>query len=773
MVFIGSFFWLDSAGKKKYNEIIKLEKEREILKRTIFFMLTAALLLLVLMPAAAAELKTYSQTGTVYEADFQTDLQGWSKVSGSEPVISQNALYAETLSSQQEDGTYLLPQTRIHSPALNLQVFPGRKYTLSETHRKILGENAASNAPTSLLNGVILSNTQVDYSTDHTEYQTTASNQHYWYPSLPFGDLTVSQDYWWKKEGASELKISEVFFVIFHNKAQATDVWDGKMGYYLKNFKIEETITYHEISAKISGAGTVAVNKADADGKNALNQQLTNGQIFAAEEGTSPVFTITPQEGYRLAKVLINGEATEYHTEQQISLTLSSLSEATEVEAVFAEIPAEPETPYLSMDPYLIEGEQEGQYCVTAYSTLVNQPDWSLEKYGMNLYHGSDCLFLPGPEGLTNGKFGIKMYGKAFVPGQTYQIESTATFQNSQGEQLTVFGQERKSATVTQSSTLEDAQICTFYQNKPAAVSLTFDSNTLSHGQMYDSVLQQYNMKGTFLAVVNWMKKDLAGWKQMVDAGRLDICNHSVNHAIKYGTATEEELAEDISGAHAQLCEMFPQLPILTFGAPWGTTTDASIAEMKKLHYANRKAGGNKPAPSSPTETEWFLLPCYSVQNTVTAQQMNGWTDTAIEQQGWAIEMYHEIEDLSETSYPYGTTKQIFADHMAYLNSKQGQVWCGSFQDVTSYIRERQNAQISVEAKDSHHIAVALTDSLPDDLFFHPLTLKINVPEHWSGSVSCTQGSTVQIKTVVTESDKNYVYVDLIPDRGEAILTLE
>ncbi|MDY4975889.1 MAG: polysaccharide deacetylase family protein [Clostridia bacterium] len=743
------------------------------MKRTIFFMLTAALLLLVLMPAAAEELKTYSQTGTVYEADFQTDLQGWSKVSGSEPVISQNALYAETLSSQQEDGTYLLSQTRIHSPGLNLQVFPGRKYTLSETHRKILGENAASNAPTSLLNGVVLNNTQVDYSTNHTEYQTTVTNQHYWYPSLPFEDLTVSQDYWWKKEGASELKITEVFFIIFHNKAQATDVWGGKMGYYLKNFKIEETITYHEISAKISGAGTVAVNKADADGKNALNQQLTDGQIFAAEEGTSPVFTITPQEGYRLARVLINGEATEYYTEQQISLTLSSLSEPTEVEAVFEEIPAEPETPYLSMDPYLIEGEQEGQYCVTAYSTLVNQPDWSLEKYGMNLYHGSDCLFLPGPEGLTNGKFGIKMYGKAFVPGQTYQIESTATFQNSQGEKLTVFGQERKSTTVTQSSTLEDVQICTFYQNKPAAVSLTFDSNTLSHGQMYDSVLQQYNMKGTFLAVVNWMKKDLAGWKQMVDAGRLDICNHSVNHAVKYGTATEEELAEDISGAHAQLCEMFPQLPILTFGAPWGTTTDASIAEMKKLHYANRKAGGDKPAPSSPTETEWFLLPCYSVQNTVTAQQMNGWTDTAIEQQGWAIEMYHEIEDLSETSYPYGTTKQIFADHMAYLNSKQDQVWCGSFQDVTAYIRERQNAQVSATEKDSHHITVTLTDSLPDDLFFHPLTLKINLPEHWSGSVSCTQGSTVQSKTVVTENEKNYVYVDLIPDGGEAILTLE
>lgn len=743
------------------------------MKRTIFFMLTAALLLLVLMPAAAEELKTYSQTSTVYEADFQTDLQSWSKVSGSEPVISQNALYAETLSSQQEDGTYLLSQTRIHSPGLNLQVFPGRKYTLSETHRKILGENAASNAPTSLLNGVVLNNTQVDYSTNHTEYQTTVTNQHYWYPSLPFEDLTVSQDYWWKKEGASELKITEVFFIIFHNKAQATDVWGGKMGYYLKNFKIEETITYHEISAKISGAGTVAVNKADADGKNALNQQLTDGQIFAAEEGTSPVFTITPQEGYRLARVLINGEATEYYTEQQISLTLSSLSEPTEVEAVFEEIPAEPETPYLSMDPYLIEGEQEGQYCVTAYSTLVNQPDWSLEKYGMNLYHGSDCLFLPGPEGLTNGKFGIKMYGKAFVPGQTYQIESTATFQNSQGEKLTVFGQERKSTTVTQSSTLEDAQICTFYQNKPAAVSLTFDSNTLSHGQMYDSVLQQYNMKGTFLAVVNWMKKDLAGWKQMVDAGRLDICNHSVNHAVKYGTATEEELAEDISGAHAQLCEMFPQLPILTFGAPWGTTTDASIAEMKKLHYANRKAGGDKPAPSSPTETEWFLLPCYSVQNTVTAQQMNGWTDTAIEQQGWAIEMYHEIEDLSETSYPYGTTKQIFADHMAYLNSKQDQVWCGSFQDVTAYIRERQNAQVSATEKDSHHITVTLTDSLPDDLFFHPLTLKINLPEHWSGSVSCTQGSTVQSKTVVTENEKNYVYVDLIPDGGEAILTLE
>ena len=92
---------------------------------------------------------------------------------------------------------------------------------------------------------------------------------------------------------------------------------------------------------------------------------------------------------------------------------------------------------------------------------------------------------------------------------------------------------------------------------------------------------------------------------------------------------------------------------------------------------------------------------------------------------------------------------------------------------MTAYIRERQNAQVSATEKDSHHISVTLTDSLPDDLFFHPLTLKINVPEHWSGSINCTQGSTVQSKTVVTENEKNYVYVDLIPDGGEAVLALE
>lgn len=742
------------------------------MKRTVFLLLTAILLLTV-TPTSAEELKSYTQTTVVYEADFQSDLNNWKKVSGTEPTISQNALYAETLSSEQEDGSYILPQTRIKSPSLNLQVFPGRKYTLSETHRKVYGENAVSSAPVTLLNGVVLNNNQVDYSTDNINYSTTVTNQHYWYPSLTFEDITVSQDYRWKKDSVSDLKISEVFFIIFHKNAQATDVWGGKMGYYLKNFKISETITYHEISVGKEGSGTVSVEKADADGKNALNGELTNGQIFAAEEGTSPVLTLTPQEGYRLKNVVINDKSTEYNSERQIAITLSSVSEPKKVEAVFEEIPAEPEMPHMSVDPYLIEGEMDGQYCVTAYSTVFGSSDWNLTKYGINLYHGSDSLFLQGLEGLTNGKFGIKMYGQAFVPGETYQIESTATFKNSRGENLTVFGEERKSTTVTKSSTLENAEICTFYQNKPAAVSLTFDSNTLSHGQMYDSVLQQYNMKGTFLAVVNWMKKDLASWNQMVNAGRLDICNHSVNHDVRYASATAAELEADISGAHAQLCEMFPQLPILTFGAPWGTTTDASIAEMKKLHYANRKAGGNKPAPSDPTEAEWFVLPCYSVQSTVTSQQMNGWTDTAISQNGWAIEMYHEIEDASESSYTYGTTKQTFSEHMAYINSKQNEIWCGSFQDVTAYIRERQNATVSVTEKDSHHVLVTLTDSLPDNLFFHPLTLKINVPEHWSGNVLCTQGSCEQTKSVVTENGKNYVYADIIPDGGDATLALE
>ena len=176
------------------------------MKRTVFLLLTAILLLTV-TPTSAEELKSYTQTTVVYEADFQSDLNNWKKVSGTEPIISQNALYAETLSSEQEDGSYILPQTRIKSPSLNLQVFPGRKYTLSETHRKVYGENAVSSSPVTLLNGVVLNNTQVDYSTDNINYSTTVTNQHYWYPSLTFEDITVSQDYRWKKDGVSDLKI--------------------------------------------------------------------------------------------------------------------------------------------------------------------------------------------------------------------------------------------------------------------------------------------------------------------------------------------------------------------------------------------------------------------------------------------------------------------------------------------------------------------------------------------------------------------------------------
>ena len=311
-----------------------------------------------------------------------------------------------------------------------------------------------------------------------------------------------------------------------------------------------------------------------------------------------------------------------------------------------------------------------------------------------------------------------------------------------------------------------------FYNNKTAAVSVTFDDSVYSAAEYYDSLFEKYGMRGTAMLVSDWIteRNGVAGagiesWQELIDRGNIDIANHSKTHKLKYTTdnPTSEQLEADITGGYNALKEYFPNEQILGFAAPWIQNPDAAVSEIKKHHYVNRASGNGGFVDADPTEEMWYNLPSFVV-NQQDISVLNGKIDTAIEEGKWFVHLMHTVGGGE-----YEITKDVCDNHFAYIASKSDKVWAGSLNDVTKYIRERQNSKISYNWIREKAMSITVTDTLDDLLFDFPLTVKVNVPSEWS-EARCYMNRELAELEVVLENGNKYVYVNVIPDKGDIIL---
>lgn len=311
-------------------------------------------------------------------------------------------------------------------------------------------------------------------------------------------------------------------------------------------------------------------------------------------------------------------------------------------------------------------------------------------------------------------------------------------------------------------------KISEFYNNKKAAASVTFDDGILAAAEYYNSLFKKNNIHGTAMLVADWVREEnIPKWQALFDEGNIDLGNHSKSHNINYNAAstTDEEIIEDITGGYNKLKEMFPNEEIITFASPWTQTNSLVASEVKKHHFANRCAGNGGFASSSPTEQTMLCLPSFVVQNTHTTEELNSKIDTAIANKQWFIYLLHGVGGTDT----YDINREVCAEHFAYLGSKADDVWAGSLSEVVKYIYEKQNADVSCNWMRENAMSISVTDSLDDKIFNFPLTIKVNVPSGWN-TVEVIQNGTSTTVIAGNEGDKNYVYINVIPDNGRILI---
>ena len=353
--------------------------------------------------------------------------------------------------------------------------------------------------------------------------------------------------------------------------------------------------------------------------------------------------------------------------------------------------------------------------------------------------------------------------------GAGIAVISATTQDGSLKADCTVTGLLREGATT----------VCGLKNNKSGVYTFTTDDGYVPSCQSYNADFKRLNLCGSVVMISAWVADTGSStwtiWNNILADGHFDVSNHTMHHlkltALNTNASGIDSLNNEINGAQTLMKSKLIGQELITFGSPYLLTNPAVEAVIRQNHFAARN-GSFGYNSLNPRESEWFYLNFQSTYDGLLAKgaslaAMNSYVDNAIRNKSWVIILAHGIGDPGANNIPQST----ITPHFEYLASRLDSIWCGTFTDVTKYLREKQHAVVTLKSNFSTEISISVTHDLNPIIFKYPLTLRTQVPADWKG-VNVTQNGVTLNKTTVLENGSRFLYYDAVPNSGDVTLSV-
>lgn len=355
------------------------------------------------------------------------------------------------------------------------------------------------------------------------------------------------------------------------------------------------------------------------------------------------------------------------------------------------------------------------------------------------------------------------------------------------------------SAFASDEKTPLEASIERVYGGAKAMASLTFDDSIYPTALLVQEMCEKYGMEATMMM---WVERigasgsnyaDAATWNALFAKGQLEPQNHSYSHIdlrsnTEAGAAnqTQENYIQQIVTAQQMLAEMFPDYDIISFASAFGGLSADAISVAMTTHYSIRGVSRSAIQSTNPGTSggsgSWTNL--YSpgvtmIDENATEEEQLAYLKSVIDEYvaagGWYTPFIHRVGDEAGAEMSAAITDAYFA----YLDTYQesGELWVTKHSSAVKYIRERQNSTATAYAKGGKVYVSATMASqtadglpLPTDVFNHPLTVRVSLPEDCAG-VSYVVGGKTQYAEARKDAISCYAYIDVIPNGGETVVT--
>ena len=339
--------------------------------------------------------------------------------------------------------------------------------------------------------------------------------------------------------------------------------------------------------------------------------------------------------------------------------------------------------------------------------------------------------------------------------------------------------------TATQTSV--EAEITDVYDGRDGIITMTFDDGYYKTALLVQELFEQYDLYGSLMMTVSSSNSQLSAyarpdaWNALFDKGRLEPQNHSEFHHNLSENGDdiykkEKYYYSEMVGSKITLEGHFPEYDMLSYAIPYGSMIDEAWEYAVPHYYAIRSTsdGVNSLDPPSTREKGgWYWMYSPAVMNSHFRQYPEQQWDHIKKciddaKDGWYLPIIHAVGNVTNADLTLEMAHKMFS-YISELN-KAEKVWVTTYTNAIKYVRERQNSTLNAW-KEGEDIYVSVTMNeftddgkpLSPDVFNHPLTVKVAVPDNY-GTVYYTTGGVEYSATSYSEGAKNYVNLHVIPE---------
>lgn len=292
-------------------------------------------------------------------------------------------------------------------------------------------------------------------------------------------------------------------------------------------------------------------------------------------------------------------------------------------------------------------------------------------------------------------------------------------------------------------------KIAKFKDNKPAAISYTFDDGMKEHYTRVAPELEKRGFRGTFWVNGNTINRNepvttdttRTNWselKEMAQRGH-EISNHGWSHKnlTKLDDAgVMEEIRKNDS--------------IILFRVGIKPVTYCYAGNAKNERVIRLASAGR-------VGTRTFQR---SIGSKATDESLEKWVSELIEKGEWGVGMTHGI------SYGYDAFRfpAIFWRHLEKVKAKEDKIWVGTFREVSAYVAERESVRLKITRK-KNRLKIIPSHSPDSKLFDEPLTLVVNTENNPVKTIR--QGKTQLVYNQISTTE---IMVDFDPGGKQIII---
>ncbi len=331
-----------------------------------------------------------------------------------------------------------------------------------------------------------------------------------------------------------------------------------------------------------------------------------------------------------------------------------------------------------------------------------------------------------------------------------------------------------------------DAHVATWRHNAQAAYTLTYDDNMPDQLNYIAPALGERGLRGTFFvnpALASFHRLG-SGYAQLALDGH-ELGSHTLTHQSvivndpAWPTScmeSLEELEEDCIESKALLDALVPGAKTVSFCYPYGREDADSrgvvanyFLSARAVHtYTNYPSGHYQPNPATPPDM--FSLGCFLTSGTgnagvpsfrhyaTAASTFAAYISDTLAAGGWAIEYRHNL---------WGENQAAYWEHLDELQilGEQGILWNAPQGEVAKYIYSRDATDITLIAATAESLALAVDDSLDDEIYDIPVTVNVRIPADWAETeLTIFHGHRPLEGRTYWESDAAFVAFDVLAD---------